>query len=99
MTLEELAEKWGPSQASEKANAQPFLADLCTALGVEQPRPAGTGAEDYVFERRVTLPHEEKATIGFIDLYKRGHFVLEAKQGSTATSARLGTAKRDTAPS
>ena len=34
--------------------------------------------------------------MGFIDLYKRGAFVLEAKQGSTATSDRLGAARRGT---
>ena len=97
MTLQEFVDRWAPSHASEKANAQPFLTDLCAALGVEPPHPSAAGGEDdYVFERRVPLPQEEKATVGFIDLYKRGGFVLEAKQGSTATSTRLGTAKRGT---
>ena len=96
MTVEEFVERWKDSQAAEKSNAQSFLNDLCAALGVDAPQPARSeGKDEYVFERRVSLPHEEKATVGFIDLYKRGAFVLEAKQGST-TSARLGTAKRDT---
>jgi hypothetical protein len=97
MTIEEFVALWAPSQASEKANAQPFLSDLCAVLGIDPPRPArNDGTDEYVFERRVALPHEEKATVGFIDLYKRGAFVLEAKQGSTSTSDRLGTAKRGT---
>jgi hypothetical protein len=97
MTIDEFVARWAPSQASEKANAQPFLSDLCAALGIDSPSPArNDGTDQYVFERRVVLPHEDKPTVGFIDLYKRGAFVLEAKQGSTATSDRLGTAKRGT---
>jgi hypothetical protein len=97
MTLDELVSKWLDSQASEKSNSQPFLVDLCRALGVEAPDPSrGEADEDYVFERKVTLPHEKSATVGFIDLYKEGAFVLESKQGSTATSVKLGTAKRGT---
>ena len=97
MTLQELVDRWKASQASEKANAQSFIGDLCDALGVERPRPAtGGDGDDYVYERPVRLPHEERATVGFMDAYKRGAFVLEAKQGSTATSVRLGTAKRGT---
>ena len=91
MTLEGFVSRWRESQASEKANAQPFLTDLCDALGVPRPQPArNDGIDQYVFERRVVLPHEDRPTVGFIDLYKRGAFVLEAKQGSTATSDRLG---------
>jgi hypothetical protein len=53
-------------------------------LGV--PRPDPTKPDDaenaYVFERSVTFHHADGSTsTGRIDLYKRGHFVLEAKQG------------------
>jgi len=51
--------------------------------------------DSYIFEKPVTVPHEgRQQSIGFIDLFKRGHFILEAKQGSDEDSSRLGTAKR-----
>jgi hypothetical protein len=78
-------ERWKASGASERANCQPFLLGLCTLLGVPEPDNAtDTPATDaYVFERPVTFHHPNGETsTGFIDLYKRGCFVLEAKQGS-----------------
>ena len=80
-------ERWRTSGASERANAQLFLAELCDVLGVERPQPAGAVAEEntYAFERTVKLDDGEgKTTTNFIDLYKAGAFVLEAKQGSDA---------------
>jgi hypothetical protein len=51
----------------------------------------------YVFEADAVVPHEGgTVTIGKIDLYKAGCFVLEAKQGSDAGAASLGTARRGT---
>lgn len=49
-------------------------------------RPEPSGPEDkanhYVFEKGVTFRHSDGTTsVGRIDLYKRGCFVLEAKQG------------------
>jgi hypothetical protein len=92
-------EKWKQSAASERANKDSFLRDLCDVLGVPHPDPK-TGDPDrdrYVFERDVVLVHGgEKHTIGFIDLYKHGFFVLEAKQGSEVDSKKIGTARRDT---
>jgi hypothetical protein len=90
-------EKWKQSGASERANKDSFLHDLCDLLGVPHPDPA-TGDSDrdqYVFERDAVLL-KEKQTIGKIDLYKRGCFILEAKQGSEAESKKIGTARRDT---
>jgi len=92
-------EKWKASGASERANKDSFLRDLCDVLGVPHPDPK-TGDPDrdhYVFERDVALVHDgAKHTIGFIDLYKRGAFILEAKQGSEAESKKIGTARRGT---
>ncbi len=89
--------KWAESSASERANA--FLLELCDVLGV--PRPdAATGDRErdlYVFERDAVMAHEGgKLTVGKIDLYKEGCFLLEAKQGSEAGDRRLGTARRNT---
>ncbi|MFZ2489987.1 MAG: DNA methyltransferase [Thermoanaerobaculia bacterium] len=99
MDLSSFIDKWKRSGASERANKDPFLLDLCELLGVEKPG-AATGdpeRDHYVFERPVTLVHGgERHSIGFIDLYKRGHFVLEAKQGSDTDSMKVGTAKRGT---
>jgi SAM-dependent methyltransferase len=78
-------ERWQQSSAAERANYAPFLSELCDFLDV--PRPDPSRAEDhlntYVFEKPVTF-HNLDGSIsqGRIDLYRRGHFVLEAKQGS-----------------
>ncbi len=78
-------ERWQNSGAAERANYQLFLSELCDYLGVPRPNPAvgDVRLDEYVFERPVTFRHPNGLTsAGFIDLYKRGCFVLEAKQGS-----------------
>src|SRR5206468_2655058 len=103
--------RWQASAAAERANYALFLAELCDFLEVPRPNPT-TGdhhRDTYVFEHPVTFRHPNGTTSnGRIDLYKRGCFVLEAKQGSTAPeptlfdlgpragSQRRGTALRDT---
>lgn len=73
--------RWAQSGAAERANFQPFLTELCGVLGVDRPDPASADAalNRYTFECPVTFPD---GSTGFIDLYKRGAFVMEAKQGS-----------------
>jgi hypothetical protein len=91
--------KWAGSGAAERANKDAFLIDLCDALGVPRPAPTtgDTEKDTYVFERDAKLAHEGGAvTIGKIDLYKSGAFILEAKQGSEAGAKKIGTAKRGT---
>ncbi|MFN9161624.1 MAG: class I SAM-dependent DNA methyltransferase [Alphaproteobacteria bacterium] len=68
---------------AERANYQMFLTELCSLIGVVHPEPAGSNTEfnDYVFERHVKFKIPDGTTLdGRIDLYKRGAFVLEAKQ-------------------
>lgn len=91
-------EKWRQSAAAERANKDSFLNDLCAVLGVPAPNPTTGNAkrDDYVFEKAIVVAGESGKTTKFIDLYKRGSFVLEAKQGSESSSGKLGTAKRDT---
>src|SRR5258706_1035479 len=99
LTPAEFLRKWIDSGAAERSNAQSFLNDLCQVLNVDPPHAATSDAQRdaYVFEKPVTVPHEgRQQSIGFIDLFKRGHFILEAKQGSEEGSTRLGTARRDT---
>lgn len=83
MTVEELIEKWwGKPGGQEKANFSPFIADLCEVLGVERPGAAEKGKLGS-YEYEASVPggsfRSTKGT-GAIDLYKRGHFILEAKQ-------------------
>ncbi len=79
--------RWSAAQAAERANYQLFLSELCDVLDVTRPDPAtdDTAHNAYVFERAVTFHHRgsAKTTTGRIDLYKRGSFVLEAKQYAT----------------
>ena len=71
----------GGSSGAELANAQSILNDLCDVLHV--PRPAlkkATGDNAYVFEEDV----KEGKAHRRVDLYRRGCFVFEAKQGVNA---------------
>lgn len=71
---------WRPSEGAERRTSQMFLGALCRLLRV--PGPEVTG-QDYCFEKAVAVRHWNGArSTGFIDLYKKGCFVLEAKQGS-----------------
>jgi len=71
--------RWSAAGASERANAQLFLTELTDLLGV--PRPGNDHAAGYSFEFPVKIPlGPDGTTDGRIDLYRRGAFVLEAKQ-------------------
>ena len=77
--------RWQKSGAAERANYQLFLSELCEVLAVPKPEPTKSDVSQnaYVFERDVTFQNVDgTASPGRIDLYKRGCFVLEAKQGS-----------------
>jgi len=70
---------WSAASASERANSQPFLLDLCDLLGV--PRPDPHPANGYFFEFPIVEHNPDGTTSnGRIDLYRRAHFVLESKQ-------------------
>ncbi len=89
-TIEFFIQRWKKSGAAERANYQLFLSELCVLL--ETPQPDPTQSEDtenaYVFERNVHFQEDDgHSSIGRIDLYKRGAFILEAKQGSDAKTA------------
>jgi hypothetical protein len=86
--LRDLAARWATAAAAERANYQLYLTELADALGVERPRPAGGG---YCFEHPVkVVARDGTEATNFIDLYKAGHFVLEAKDaGDDARSAEL----------
>ncbi|MFQ3666655.1 MAG: DNA methyltransferase [Sphingomonadaceae bacterium] len=83
MELEAFIARWlNLPGGAERANAQPFLSELADALGLPRPDPAiGGTIGNYRFEAPVTniSPYGSR-TKGAIDLYKRGCFILEAKQ-------------------
>jgi hypothetical protein len=86
-SLAEFIRRWQSSGAAERANYVLFLTQLCDVLAVAEPNPTADDPEknSYVFERDVTFDQGDgTTTTGRIDLYKRGCFVLEAKQGSDA---------------
>ena len=107
--IENFSAAWQASGGAERANCHTFIHELCDLLGVPRPEPTRPDDRDngYVFERTVTLQHGDGSAVpNYIDLYKRGCFVLEAKQGSDKSEAALfpelarklkaGTARRGT---
>ncbi|MGA3005866.1 MAG: type IIL restriction-modification enzyme MmeI [Acetobacteraceae bacterium] len=86
--IERFIARWqGLEGGQERANYALFLSELFDAIGVPRPEPASaiTLENDYVFERAVKEPSLDGAAgTGRIDLYKRGCFVLEAKQSRQA---------------
>lgn len=84
-SVEAFISRWSDIQGSggERANFQSFARDLVEILDLPRPDPASDDTRDnaYVFERRVRLKQiDGSESYGFIDLYKRGSFVCEAKQ-------------------
>lgn len=62
--------RWSRAEASERANAQLFLSELCDLL--EVPRPSNTHADGYTFEYPVKIPLGDGSLgDGRIDLYRR----------------------------
>jgi len=104
--IEAFIARWqGLQGGRERSNSQLFLTELARALGLDPPAPAHSASDDYVFERPVTFREPDgTASTGFIDLYKRGCFVLESKQSrqkggkkSIPGQADLLKAEEDTA--
>jgi len=82
MQVEDFLERWIGSGGSEMATAQSFAIDLTDLLGVPRPHVSDKDGDflDYRFERPVTETHTGRKKNRRIDLYKKGHFILEAKQ-------------------
>src|SRR5690606_38402166 len=84
MDIEAFIARWTSREGgAERANYQMFLSEFCDAIGVPRPDPAGAerAHNDYVFERAVRRrASDEIASSRRIDLYKKGCFILEAKQ-------------------
>ena len=76
LTPASFIDHWSKAEANERANSQSFLIGLTQLLGVAAP--SHTHTEGYSFEYPVKVPGG--TSTNFIDLYRRGHFVLESKQ-------------------
>lgn len=76
--------RWsGREGGRERSNYVLFLSELCDVIGTPRPDPAEASNQfnDYVFERRVERCRPDGTTEGgWVDLYKKGSFILEAKQ-------------------
>ena len=91
MTIDELLNKWlGTEGGAERANYQMFLTELSIALGLPTPHAKGMGLGEYEFEApvRSEAVYSSKGTKR-IDLYKRDHFILEAKQSQLGEGEAL----------
>jgi len=115
MNPSEFISRWQGSGGAELANSQSFLKELCALLDVPQPEPtaADESRNAYAFEKAVEFNNGDGTTSsGRVDLYRRGAFVLESKQGADRKDAeqaeilatvtkqkkhRSGTALRGTA--
>lgn len=114
MTPQDFIQRWKDSGGAELANSQSFLKELCALLDVPHPEPTqpDESQNSHVFEKAVEFNNGDGTTsAGRADLYRKGCFVLESKQGAerkaaeqaqalaTKTKAKkfhAGTAKRGT---
>jgi hypothetical protein len=86
--LQPFIQRWESASGAERANYTSFLNELCDILNVEKPNPATGSGGAYRYERGVNHHHPDgKQTTRRLDLYKRNHFILEAKQGDIGTPA------------
>lgn len=93
MTVDEFIAKWENCSGSERANYAVFLTELTGVVGVQAPGPT----DDYRIDASVPGGAEGGGT-GFIDLYKRGCFILEAKQSKVCELPTLPGLNQDPQP-
>lgn len=102
MTVEDLIAKWWDRPGGqEKSNFSSFIPDLCEVLGVSRPGAAEKGKLG-AYEYEASIPGGSFRSLkgsGAIDLYRRGHFVMEAKQSwLKPEQAALDLAPEESAP-
>ena len=100
VTSTDFTGRWQQAGGAERANYGLFLQDLCDLLGVARPDPTTDDPthDAYVLERAVTFASGGtvgKGSTGRIDLYKRGCFVLETKQGTDTPDQQAKAAKAE----
>jgi hypothetical protein len=102
-SLDTFIQRWVVSEGAEKSNAPLFYPELCDVLGVARPNPKQNDPtlDLYVLEKDApTILEDGKKSSRSIDLYKHGHFILEAKQSSSkeksSSKKKKGSAVRGT---
>ena len=102
MQIDEFITRWTTSGGNEMANFQSFASELCDLLQLDRPKPAQSDGQtnDYRFERPVTETHTGARRHRRIDLYRKGCFVMEAKQGAgpKAEAEQLSLLTEEDAP-
>ncbi len=84
-TIETFISRWETAEAAERANYQMFLTELCDLLELAHPDPTSSSNNTYTFEKAIAYQKPDgNSTTVYADLYKKGHFVLETKQGAHA---------------
>lgn len=79
--IERFIGHWSESSGAERANFQSFARELCGILGVDKPHAKKDHGNTYTFEYDVRFKTPDGSeSSGWIDLYKKDCFVLEAKQ-------------------
>lgn len=101
-TIRAFLDETRASGGAEIANTQKMFVHLCRVLGVDEPQyKKANGDNPYCFEEDVKDAQANRR----IDVYRRGHFVFEAKQGvnpqaqgdaiaKAAAKAKTGHSKR-----
>nr|MBA3577553.1 class I SAM-dependent DNA methyltransferase [Sphingomonas sp.] len=106
MTVGEFIKKWdGTPGGAEKKNFPIFINQLCELLGVDPPNdPAAAGVLG-AYEYEAPVPKGSIRSLdssGRVDLYRRAHFIMEAKQSylkPEQVGLDLGEDTRPRAPS
>ncbi len=89
--VEAFIARWRLSEGAERAAYAQFLSEFCSLIGVEPPQPptSDSDAVTYRFEYPVRFPDGQGGhSTGRIDLYRKGAFVLEAKQSRLKGQAK-----------
>lgn len=89
--VEAFIARWRISEGAERAAYAQFLSEFCRLIGVEPPQPptSDSDAVTYRFEYPVRFPDGLGGhSTGRIDLYRKGAFVLEAKQSRLKGQAK-----------
>ena len=90
--VESFIARWRASEGAERAAYVSFLEDFCRLIEVDElPQPPTSDAEavTYRFEYPVKFRDlDGSASTGRIDLYRKGKFVLEAKQSRQKGGAK-----------
>ncbi len=80
LTLPDFIARWQAAHGPERGNMQLFLQELTQVLNLPAPEPTGPDS-GYCFEKQVpNYTPEGKFTKNYMDLYKAGCFLLEAKR-------------------